>query len=240
MELQQINDKLSYWLNRNNHLPRGFFDLANIKFKPDIDDDSWKMLKNWDEFNDQYGFILWGPAGVGKSLLLKRLCIRVLNKLAPYSEFSISKNVLFIPMTVYMTRLKKFDDSDDIEERALNSTFLFLDDIGVEHTTEFAKEKLFTILDVRVSKNLPTFITTNLNFNDMKDKYGERIHSRIKELCVPINVKGTDKRSQILADRMKDLLSRPEKDEKIEMPKKEEINQENIDKIKSLLQPKEF
>ena len=38
---------------------------------------------------------------------------------------------------------------------------------------------------------------------------------------------------------MKDLLSRPEKDEKLRcQKKKEEINQENIDKIKSLLQPK--
>lgn len=240
MESQQINDKLSYWLKRNNHLPRCFFDLAHIKFKPDIDDDGWKMLKNWDEFNDQYGFIFWGPAGVGKSLLSKRLCIRILNKFAPYSEFSISKNVLFIPMTVYMTRLKKFDDSDDIEERALNSTFLFLDDIGVEHTTEFAKEKLFTILDVRVSKNLPTFITTNLNFNDMKEKYGERIHSRIKELCVPINVKGTDKRSQILADRMKELLSRPNKEEKIDFIKNEDINHENVAKIHDLIKPREF
>lgn len=239
----QIDDrtqlKLDGWLKKNTHLPFNFYELAEIKFRPDIDADGWKMLTTYNEFNDGFGFIFHGNAGVGKSLLMKRLCIRALKLYAPY-DYSLNKNIVFMPLAFYMAKVRKnFDETNDFEERCLEADFLYLDDIGTEYKTEFANEKLFTLLDYRASKGSKTFITTNLSILELKNVYGERIQSRIFELCIPISVRGDDKRKKILADRMKMLLER-KKEECIHHFEKEEINQENIDKIKSLLQPKEF
>lgn len=231
--------KLDGWLKKNNHLPWNFYDLAEIKFRPDIDADSWKMLTSYNEFNDQFGFIFYGNAGVGKSLLMKRLCIRALKLYAPY-DYSLNKNIVFMPLAFYMAKVRKnIDETNDFEERCLEAHFLYLDDIGTEYKTDFANEKLFTLLDYRASNGLKTFITTNLSILELKNVYGERIQSRIFELCIPILVKGDDKRKKILADRVKILLER-KKEDCIHSFEKEEINQENIDKIKSLIQPKEF
>jgi DNA replication protein DnaC len=235
----RAKSKLDGWIKKNNYLPWNFYELTEIKFRPEIDADGWKMLANYNEFYDLFGFIFYGNAGVGKSLLMKRLCIRALKLYAPY-DYSLNEKIVFMPMAFYMAKVRKnFNETNDFEDRCLDAEFLYLDDIGTEYKTDFANEKLFTLLDYRVSKNLRTFITTNLTISEIKNTYGDRIHSRISELCIPIAISGDDQRKRILANRMQMLLER-KKEDCIHSFEREEINQENIDKIKLLLQPKEF
>jgi len=246
MESEQMDEsnklsqeKMDWWIKKNSHLNPNFFQLSDIKFKPDINDDGWIWLQNYNEFKDRFGFIFHGNAGVGKSLLMKRICIRALKLFSKY-DYPLVKNIVFMPMGIYMTKVREnFQDANSVETNCLESQFLYLDDIGTEYKTEFANEKLFTLLDYRVAKELPTFITTNLSLSEIKNTYGERIHSRINELCVPIQVRGDDQRKKILAERMKMLLER-NKEECIHIRVKEEVNQESIDKLNELIIPREF
>jgi hypothetical protein len=43
---------------------------------------------------------------------------------------------------------------------------------------------------------------------EIKTKYGERISSRIKELCVVLELKGTDRRNKVYMERIKKIKDR--------------------------------
>jgi DNA replication protein DnaC len=61
-------------------------------------------------------------------------------------------------------------------ERMKTASLLVLDDYGAENTTEWAKEKLFQILNYRYNTMAPTVITTNV-----LAKIDERIKSRLSD-----------------------------------------------------------
>lgn len=205
---QRIDMRLESWLKKNSHLNPAFYDLIKIPFRPEIEGDGTELLKRYDELQNNFGFLFIGNTGVGKTLLAQRICIRVLKKFAPY-DFSLVNGVIFFNVGYLLQRIKKFDEKDTVLERCQEARFLFLDDLGAENATDFAREQIINIFDMRCIKKLPTFITTNLNFAELKKTYGERITSRIFELCIPIKILGADKRTEILNNRLKDLKSQP-------------------------------
>jgi DNA replication protein DnaC len=58
-----------------------------------------------------------------------------------------------------------------------NTPFLVLDDLGTEHASPWAREKLFQILDYRYVTRLPTVITTSKEF----DSLDARIRTRLMD-----------------------------------------------------------
>jgi DNA replication protein DnaC len=66
---------------------------------------------------------------------------------------------------------------DELFNRVKNIDLLILDDIGTENPSDWAREKLFQILNHRYSNQLPTVITTNENI----DNFDPRIRSRMME-----------------------------------------------------------
>lgn len=60
-------------------------------------------------------------------------------------------------------------------ERLRNAQLLILDDLGVENPSEWAKEKLFQLLNHRYSHQLPTVVTTNADL----DALDARVRSRL-------------------------------------------------------------
>lgn len=233
-----INSKLYGWLKKHSHLPKTFFDLSKILFNPEISAESLNRLKVYNWWHDDFGFIFLGNAGIGKTLLMKRLCIKALMAHIPY-DYKVTQDIQFLPVSNLLKRAKNFEseDSQNILELCLNSKILFLDDLGAENATQFAQEIIFNILDTRCSKSLQTFISSNLTMQEIKEKYSERIQSRIKELCIPVDVKGDDKRNLIMKNRIEQLDSRKYE----EQPKVSyEINEENLAKIFQLIKTKDF
>ena len=58
---------------------------------------------------------------------------------------------------------------------------LVLDDLGVQKPTEWANERLMTIVDQRYENNLPLMVTTNKSLEDLPgDEPDHRIGSRLK------------------------------------------------------------
>ena len=86
---------------------------------------------------------------------------------------------------------------------------LIIDDLGTEKITAKTIQALFLILTTRKEKKLPTVITTNLTPADIKDKYSERIYSRICDqttsLCFELF--GEDRRLKPSVNKMlKDVM----------------------------------
>jgi DNA replication protein DnaC len=71
---------------------------------------------------------------------------------------------------------------------------LVLDDLGVEKTTDWALQTLYVILNNRYTNYRQTIITSNLTLEEIGNKLGDRIASRIAGMCSIIQMKGKDKR----------------------------------------------
>lgn len=71
--------------------------------------------------------------------------------------------------------------------------FLFIDDFGLERGTSTAERDYYDLLDRRVSHERITVMSTNLDEKGLRQIYGERISSRLKEFTV-VDFQGDDLR----------------------------------------------
>lgn len=72
--------------------------------------------------------------------------------------------------------------------------FLFIDDFGTEKGTEWVLETFYTIIDKKYEDMIPTIITSNCTMYELGSKMGDRIASRIAQMCDIIDLTGKDRR----------------------------------------------
>jgi DNA replication protein DnaC len=87
-------------------------------------------------------------------------------------------------------------------------SLLIIDDLGVERQSEYVAEIVQNIIDSRYRAGLPVVITTNLSprdFTETQDIAKSRLYSRISEMCLPLIVKGVDRRKANAADSDREL-----------------------------------
>lgn len=65
------------------------------------------------------------------------------------------------------------------EAMVLECDLLLIDDLGAEFSTQFTNAALYNIINTRINLGLPTIINTNLNFEELADKYTRRVSSRL-------------------------------------------------------------
>jgi DNA replication protein DnaC len=153
--------------------------LQNLTIK---EDEKIKELKK--------GLFLYGIAGSGKTYSLYAIK-NVLRK----NSLDCGNVENWVEL-LYEVR-ERYSNNQGIKyflENFLEKEYIFLDDIGAENQTNNSQELLYLILDRvnRYEKKL--FITTNLELADFSKKYGDRLTSRIAELCETYEMKDQDLR----------------------------------------------
>lgn len=129
-------------------------------------------------FDDSYdNLIFYGPTGVGKTFL----------------THCIAKELLDTGhAVVYLTSLQLFDileknkfgKNEDAEvsseqiSHLLSSDLLIIDDLGTELTNSFTNSRLYYFIEERHLNQRATIFSTNLSFQELRVRYGERIFSR--------------------------------------------------------------
>ncbi|TMU50757.1 ATPase [Flagellimonas algicola] len=123
------------------------------------------------------GLLLSGPIGCGKTSLMK-LMKHLVPHQRPYEVIPCRNIVFSFNHIGYKT----------IEEYG-NSQFFCFDDLGVEPIgRHFGKdcnvlgEVLLSRYDLFLSHKLKTHTTTNLNAQELEDRYGNRVRSRMRQL----------------------------------------------------------
>lgn len=71
---------------------------------------------------------------------------------------------------------------------------LILDDIGAERPTDWVAETIYLIVNRRYNNKLPTIFTSNSTPGEIAKNLGDRIASRIVEMCEIIELGGKDRR----------------------------------------------
>lgn len=154
------------------------------KMKKYIDDISKTMIDT---------ILIMGDTGVGKTHLLG--CM---------TRYAIEKNLLIKYATAFnfnQDMLKyhcaRLEDKQEILSPYINSEILFIDDLGTENKiNNVTNEYLYLVINDRMQNHKKTVITTNLDFAQIQETYGERIFSRLmhKKQSLKINFVGQDLR----------------------------------------------
>lgn len=132
--------------------------------------------------DEDKGLFIYGDTGTGKTYTIYALSLRKSN-VNNFIE-------LLIEYRDYMQKGFYYENLTEL----LNQDYLFIDDIGSEKTSDFVIEFLYMIVNKRYENMKRTVFTTNLTLEDFKNRYGDRILSRIAEMCILLELKGEDKR----------------------------------------------
>ena len=158
-------------------------------------------------FVEQYptirkGLYLYGDFGVGKSFMVAALAHDLSEKRG------VSSTLLHYPSFVIDVKNAIGDGNVKtlVDELKL-SEVLILDDIGAEQSTAWVRDEILqVILQYRMQENLPTFFTSNFNFEDLelhfaKGKHGNdetwearRVMERIRYLAEETRLEGVNRR----------------------------------------------
>lgn len=86
-------------------------------------------------------------------------------------------------------------DSEAEFRRYRDAVLLLVDDLGAERKpTEFTEEVNFRLINHRYERHMPTLITSNASGDQLRERLGDRVTSRLREMCQRVAMKGNDRR----------------------------------------------
>lgn len=177
-------------------LERTKFNEKNLKICTRYAEKFHEMLEK------NQGLLLWGNVGTGKSYAAAAIANYLLSQVVPVvmvSFVEIIKDIESKKMT-----------QDQIISLVNSAQLVIFDDLGAERSSDFALEKVYSIIDSRYRKKLPMIVTTNLTMDQMKDEVDIRycrIYDRIFETCYPMQFSGPSWRRVEANKRFTDMAS---------------------------------
>lgn len=148
---------------------------------------------------DGRSLFVTGSFGVGKTYHAVSVMKSYIDNL-PNTCFvqPFSKLPIFITVPELLLKIRSVFSlqkcEDEIVDKYANSPLLVLDDLGAEQATDFAMRTLYIILNRRDGDMLQTIITSNLTLDEVKERLGDRIASRIAGMSHVIKIAGKDRR----------------------------------------------
>ncbi|MFH1662835.1 MAG: ATP-binding protein [Chloroflexota bacterium] len=161
-------------LTFDNFIPLGMSGLQSIQQKFQM---AYDFARSFAE-NPKGWLILLGPSGCGKTHLAAAIANERIRQCQPALYKTTPDLLDDLRSTFNPDRETPYDQSFDMLR---NAPLLIVDDLGIQSSTPWAKEKLDQLLNHRYSQQLPTVITTSTPVEQLD----ERIRSRLsdKNLC---------------------------------------------------------
>ncbi len=156
------------------------------------------------------GLLLCGGNGVGKTHLAVAILRELVEKKGARGQFWDFHELI--------REIKNSFDSEtkttelQVLEPVVEADVLVLDDLGAWKMTDWMNDTLFYLLNSRYTARRPTILTTNYQDADVEkirsadplvrreylvERIGQRLRSRLMEMCVVIPIDGTDWRRMV-------------------------------------------
>jgi DNA replication protein DnaC len=166
-----------------------------------------EYVANLDAYLDEsIGLILSGGVGCGKTHLAVGIA-----KLAS----ALGYTGLFVNVPAWFQELREgyaANDStlerDRLEEMR-QADVLILDDLGAEKPSDWARERLYLVVDHRNVARRATFVTTNRPLEELELAIGERVMSRLYGDALAIALTGADYRQIERERRLQRIRENP-------------------------------
>ena len=197
-----IRDVAREELSVNSPLKKCTFESFSVDRYPDVIDsvmgvnqrehmkDNYEYCKAFAEnfTTNSRGIFMYGKTGLGKTHLSLAIANVVIDK---------GFDVYYGSVQSIMDKLEgehfgRLPREESIKEDILNCDLLIIDDLGTEFATQFTNAEIYNIVNTRILASLPTIISTNLDFNEISEKYSQRVASRIVGSCDSMYFCGKD------------------------------------------------
>lgn len=160
-----------------------------------------KYVDNFPEMKKRgKGLLLYGPVGTGKTHAATCIANELINQGRPclVTNFARITNTM---QGMFEGKQRYLDDFNQLD-------LLVIDDLASERDTSYMNEMIFNIIDSRYRNGKPLIVTSNLTRTDLTAPGSvdrQRIYSRLLEMCIPVEVKGADRRQKKLHDDSADM-----------------------------------
>lgn len=184
-------------MNKSSQIKLSSFDTFSLDY---YSGDDYKIMKKHYEkakdFAENFGkhnenIIMSGDTGLGKTHLSLAIANEIMKK--GYSViYDSSINILHKIEMEHFGR----DKINDTLSLVNNVDLLILDDLGTEYSTPFYVSTVYNIINTRLNMSKSTIISTNLSAEEIKNRYSERVKSRLVTMYIAMQFKGKDVRLQ--------------------------------------------
>ncbi len=147
-------------------------DLQHFKAAVELSKDFTENFKE-----SYHNLFFYGTVGTGKSFLSGCIARELLQ--AGFSVIYFSAAGLFDQLARYAFDSDARGMLRDFYEDLYQCDLLIIDDLGTEITNSFVTSQLFSCLNERHLRKKPVIISTNLSLEELRDRYSDRIFSRI-------------------------------------------------------------
>lgn len=143
---------------------------------------------------DYRNLFFYGTVGTGKSFLSCCIAKELIDKGHLVIYFSAFQ--LFDTLSKSTFDKDSKEAASGISNDIYDCDLLIIDDLGTELTNSFVSSQLFSCLNNRHLRKKSTIITTNLSLGELRDRYSDRIFSRITSNYDVCKLTGQDIRMQ--------------------------------------------
>ena len=160
-----------------------------------------RYVERWEQISTgNYGLILWGEVGTGKSYFAGCIANALMEK-----EISVCMTNFAL---ILNDLAANFKDRNEYISRLCSFPLLILDDFGMERGTEYGLEQVYNVIDSRYRSRKPLIATTNLTLEELQnpeDTAHARIYDRLIEMCTPVCITGENFRKTAAREKMEQL-----------------------------------
>lgn len=136
---------------------------------------SREFVNNFD--SDYENLYFYGTVGTGKSFL--SICAAGELIQSGHSVLYFSASALFDKLSALAFQYQNKDEYRSFIEDISDVQLLIIDDLGTEMASSFVSGQLFSIINERHLRRRSTIISTNLTLEDLRNRYSDRVCSRI-------------------------------------------------------------
>jgi len=134
--------------------------------------------------SDYHNLFFYGTVGTGKSFLSGCIAKDLIE--SGHSVIYFSASGLFDTLSKAKFDYRNTEDLRKAYEDLFQCDLLIIDDLGTEYTNSFINSQLFSLINERHLAKKAVIISTNLSLEDFRNRYSDRIFSRITshyEIC---------------------------------------------------------
>ncbi len=138
------------------------------------------------------GLWFFGSSGTGKTTLAM---------LISKTALEMGRSVAIYSLPKLLARIRRSYDAEageqshgELFERLTSVDLLHIDDLGAEKTSEWVLEQLYALVNERYESQRALMVTTNHDESELEQQIGERVVSRLAEMCDTVPLFGDDSR----------------------------------------------
>ena len=133
-----------------------------------------KYAEQFEEEKDNLLFV--GGTGLGKTHLSTALAKAIIEK-GHYVVYETATNIF---SDFENDRFRdRYAGEEPVSTKYMECDLLIIDDLGTEVVTNFTVSCLYNLINTRLNKRLPIILSTNLNSEEIRKLYNDRITSRL-------------------------------------------------------------